>query len=85
MRCAQARLSGELKQELQRLVSDAILGIVEIDSDIFDREALAPLGVIGEELAELQPLDLLVVGLESGPSRTLAQSGDGHRQWSSIK
>ena len=82
---AQARLFGELEQQLQRLVGDAVLRVVEIDADGLDRQALAALGVVGEELAEVQPLDLLVVGLESGPSRTLAQSGDGHRQWSSIK
>ena len=55
MRCAQARLLGQLQQQLQRLVGDAVLGVVEIEPDGLDRQALAALGIVGEELAEMQP------------------------------
>ena len=41
---AQARLLGELEQQRQGLVGDAVLGIVEIDSGGLDREPLAALG-----------------------------------------
>ena len=51
---AQARLLGELEQQPQGLVGDPVLGVVEIDPGSFDRQLLAALGILGEELAEVR-------------------------------
>ena len=47
---AQAGLLGQLQQELERLVGDAILRVVEVEPDRLGRQPLAALGVVGEEL-----------------------------------
>ena len=47
---------GELQQQPQRLVGDAVLGIVEIEAGGLDREPLAALGIVGEELPRCTPL-----------------------------
>src|SRR5262245_16459385 len=43
-------LPGELDQQPQRLVGDAVFRVVEIDSGDLDREPLAALRVLGKEL-----------------------------------
>ena len=54
-----------------RLVGDAVLGVVEIDSGRLERQALAALGVVREQLAQMHRRDLLVVGLQGRPGRAL--------------
>ena len=61
---AQSRLVGELKQQFQGFVGDAVLGIVEIESRGLDRHPLAALAILGEELLELDTPHLLVVLLQ---------------------
>ena len=58
---AQARFLGQLKQQSQSFVGDAVLGIVEIDSGGLDRQPLPTLAILGEELPEVDTLHLLVV------------------------
>ena len=53
MRSRKPRLLGELEQQAQGFVGDAVLGIVEIDSGGLDREPLAALGILGEELPQM--------------------------------
>ena len=72
---AQSGLLGELDQQPQRLVGDAVLGVVEIDPGALDREALPALGIIREELPQMQALSPLVVLLQRFPSRERAQRG----------
>ena len=48
----QAGSLGQLQQEAQRFVGDAVLGVVEVEADGFGGQALAPLGIVGEEGAE---------------------------------
>ena len=67
-----------MHQQLQRLVGDAILRIIEIDADIFDREAFAPLGVFGEKLAQMGVFYLFVVSAEGGPCGQIAERCIGH-------
>ena len=64
---AQARLLGQLKQQFQGFVGDPVLGIVEIKPGGLDRHPLAALAVLGEELLEMDALDLLVVRLRATP------------------
>jgi hypothetical protein len=70
---AQARFLGELHQQWQGLLGDAVFRVVEVEAGALDCQALAALGVITEKLAEVQSLDLRVMGLELLPGRTLGK------------
>jgi hypothetical protein len=63
----QARLLSQLDEELDGIVGDAILRVIEVQAHSLGRHPLATLGVIGEEIAEMQFPDLAIVGLESHP------------------
>ena len=75
---AQARLLGELQQQGQGFVGDAVLGIVEIDSGGFGHEPLAAPAILGEELPQLGAPDLLVMLLQQRPGRAQVQSRYAH-------
>ena len=64
---AQAGLLGELEEERQGLVGDAMLRVVEIDPHRLRGEALAALRIAGEEILQMQVADLLVVALQFLP------------------
>jgi hypothetical protein len=70
---AQARLLGQPAQQRERLVGDAVLRVVEEEAGGLGREALAPRRVLGEEPAEMQVADVLVVRLERLPGRAASQ------------
>ena len=74
----QARLLGQLDQQAQRLVGDAVFRIIEIDADILHSQPFAARGVFGEELAQMGALDLLIVLAEGDPCREVTQRGGGH-------
>ena len=74
---SQAGFLGQLQEEPQRLVGDAVLGVVEVDADGLGGEALAAVGVVREELPEVQLLDLRVMGFERLPRRALSEWCDG--------
>src|SRR5262249_32460797 len=61
-------------EEPERLVGDAVLGVVEVQSVDLDGHHLAPFGVLGAELGGVGVLDLVVVLLECPP---LGRRGDG--------
>src|SRR5262245_46722268 len=67
-------LSGELDQQLQRLVGHAVFGVVKIESHGLDREPLAALGVLCKELPQMQIFEPLVVRLQRFPCRERAQA-----------
>ena len=75
---AQARLLRKLQQQGQGFVGDAVLGIVEIDSGGFGHEPLAALAILGEELPQVGPPDLLVMLLQQRPGRAQVQSRYAH-------
>ena len=60
---AEAGLLGQLQQQLQRLVGDAVLRVVEEEADGLDGQALAALRIVGEEFAEMLARELLRSGL----------------------
>ena len=58
----------QLDQQLQRLVGDPVLGVVEEEAGALGDQALAAVGVLGEDLAQVAVADLGVVLLRA-PSR----------------
>src|SRR4030095_9358 len=80
----QARLLGKLEQQGQGFVGDAVLGIVEVDSRGFGHESLAALAILGEELLQAGPPDLLVMLLQQRPGRAQVQSRYAHRLFLSL-
>ena len=52
---AQAGFLGQLKQQLERFVGDAILRVIEVNARGLGCHALAALGIIREQLAEMRP------------------------------
>ena len=51
---AQARLLGQLRRSSrERLVGDAVLRVVEVEAGRLGGQALAALGIVGEELAQV--------------------------------
>ena len=63
----QAGFLGELQEQFERFVRDAILGVVQVNARGFGGHALAARGVLGEQLPQMQFPDLLIVGLEGFP------------------
>jgi hypothetical protein len=51
--CPQSRLTGQLKQQLDGLVGNAILGIVEVQPHSLRRQTRASLGIIRKQLSEV--------------------------------
>jgi len=70
---AQAGLFGELLQQAEGFVGDAVLGVVEKKSCTFHRKTRAAVGVGGEELAEMGFADRVEVGLKSFPGWSAGQ------------
>ncbi len=62
---------GQLEKQFESVVSDAVLGVVEVDADSLGLQALAALGVVGEKLAEVQFLDFSIVVLQRPPCGAL--------------
>src|SRR6267143_4344717 len=78
----QARLLGESTEQLHRLVSDAILGVVEINADRLRRQPLATCRVVHEERAEVQLSDFFLVDLQRLPRGARSQwQHSGHRSF----
>jgi hypothetical protein len=73
---AQPGLLSELCQELNRLISYAVLRIVEVDARRFDRHALAALGVLREQSPQMQLANLFVMRRKRLPCRPLGERGD---------
>ena len=67
---------GQLEQQLESLVRDAILRIIQVEARRLGRQALTAFWVIGKQFPEMQTSNLLVVGGEGFPSRTLGKGFD---------
>ena len=63
--------SASCQQQPQRLVGDAVLGVVEVESDGLGGQALARARVVGEERAQVHVFDRLVVRLQRLPGGAL--------------
>ena len=69
----QAGFFRQLQKQLHGFVGDTVFGIVEADARGLDGQAPGALWIAGEELAQMQVPDLLVVGLEGLPGRETGQ------------
>ena len=67
MRARRPHSSARCSRRLQRLVGDAVLGVIEVEADGLGRQAFAAFGVVGEELAQGKLFDLGIVGFQRFP------------------
>ena len=65
----QVAVVGQPEKEPERLVGDAMLGVVEVEAGGFARQALPPQGVVGKDLPEMHIADRTVVLLQRLPRR----------------
>ena len=63
----QAGLLGEPKKQLERLVGDAILGVVQVEAHSLHRHPLAARWIVREELSQMKIRRLFVVRIERIP------------------
>jgi len=75
----QAGLLRQFQQESQGSGGDAVLRVIEIQSNRFGRQALAAFGIVGEERAEMQVSDLLIVAFQRLPCRARREKRDAGR------
>jgi hypothetical protein len=66
---AQTAFFRQSEEQSEGFVGNAILRVVEVETHCLGGQAFAPLGVIRKELSEMQFPDLLIMRLESLPSR----------------
>ena len=69
----QAGFLRQLQQQLEAFAGDAILRVVEVDPDGLGRHPLAALGIVGEQLPEMEVPGLPIIGLKSLPSRAVRE------------
>ena len=69
---AQAAVCGEVHQQLQGLGGEAMLGVIQIQPQRFEREAFAALRVLRKQRPELNVFDLLIVSGQRLPRRALS-------------
>ena len=74
---AQAALFREADEQRQRLISDPVLRVVEIDARGLSRQPFAASGVAREQVAEMEGVDVAKVLFESLPCRLLGESASG--------
>ena len=67
---AEAGALGQGDEQPQRLVGDAVLGVVEVEVAGLERQALAAVGVLGEQVAQVD-----VPQLVAGAPSSAAHSG----------
>src|SRR5579863_10286224 len=72
----QAGLLCKLDEQPDRLIGNAVLRIIEVETCCVKREALGALRILSEELAEMYLLDIRVMCLKCLPRRALAERGD---------
>jgi hypothetical protein len=73
LKLADTGLFRQANEQPQRLVRDAILGVIEVDATRFERQAASALRIVGKELPQMQRSDLLGVCLELLPGGTLSE------------
>jgi hypothetical protein len=66
---AQAGLPGQLHQQAQRFIGDAVLGIVQVDACGLQRKALTALRILREQVTQMNRCDRRVVRQQRGPGR----------------
>ncbi len=77
-RSLEVRLLRQFDEQAQRLVGDAVLRIVEVQAACLRAQALAALGILGEQLAQVPSPDGLVVVLKCAEGLPPAEGSRGH-------
>jgi hypothetical protein len=52
--CPQARLFRQLKEQLERLIVDSVLGVIQVKTNGLDRQTLTALRVVRKKLPQMQ-------------------------------
>ena len=66
---SQAGFLGQLQEQLEGFVGDAILGVIQVKAHGLGGQPLAAAGIVSKELPEMQLPDLLIVGFQGLPGR----------------
>ena len=74
-----AGLLGQLNQQPHRLISDAVLRVVQIQPDRLGRQPFAPPGVVREQRPQVQVSQLLVMRFKGCPCGALYKRRHGGR------
>jgi hypothetical protein len=69
----QPGLTGQLKEQRESFVGDAVFRVIEIKSYGISDHALAPAGIRGEQIAKMEFADFLVMSFESFPRGTFGE------------
>ncbi len=72
---AQLDRARQVQEQPQGLVGDALLRVVEVEAGALGREALAALGIRGEEIAQMLAADVGPVRFQRLPGRQRPESG----------
>ena len=69
----QSRFFGELQQQLQRLIGDAVFRVIQVDPRRLGSQTFASPGIFREQLPHMEALDLAVVRGKRIPAWSLRQ------------
>ena len=73
---SQAGFLRQLQEELEGFVGDAVLRVIQVEAHRLGRHALAALGIVREELSEMQLADIFMVGFKGLPCLTFSERCD---------
>ena len=57
MRCRKPAFLGKIDQKANRLISDSVLRVVEVDAGSLHRHPVAPVGIIGKKRSQMRFAD----------------------------
>jgi len=75
---SQIRLVCEFDEESQRLIGDALFGIVEVDTLGLGAQSFSALRVLSEERPQVRRVECALVSFERQPGASLAKRECGH-------
>ena len=70
---AKAGFLGELQEEREGFVGDAVLGVIEVDAERFEGEFFRAFGIVSKKLSEVHGLHGFIVGSQCGPGFALGE------------
>jgi hypothetical protein len=68
------RFFGQIKQKSERVIRDAVFGIIQVESRTFSGHPLTPLGIGREKIPQMHRPDFLEMTLKSLPYRRLGSN-----------
>ena len=70
---SQAGFLGQLQEQLEGFVGDAILGVIQVEAHGLGGHPLAAAGIVLKEFPEMQLPNLLIVGFQGLPGRAFGE------------